>query len=131
MDPIDIDHYNSHFPEEVRQLLAKVRAAIMQAAPEAKEVISYKMPAFKQNGILVWYAAFTKHIGFYPKSSAIGAFKEELSTYKGGKGSVQFPYDKPMPLDLISRIVKFRIAENQQKVKVKKNKQPSPRKTTQ
>ena len=118
MNPEDFDHYAANFPEEVRRRLAQVRATIREAAPEAQEVISYKMPAFKQDGILVWYAAFTKHIGFFPKSSAIKMFKEELSIYKGGKGSVQFPFDKPLPLDLISRIVKFRVSENQQKAKV-------------
>jgi uncharacterized protein YdhG (YjbR/CyaY superfamily) len=117
--PESIDDYMSSFPEEIQKLLIEVRSTIRKAAPAAKEIISYQMPAFRQNGVLVYFAAFKKHIGFFPTTSGIAAFKEELSVYKGAKGSVQFPFEKPMPLDLISRIVKFRVAENEAKTKAK------------
>jgi len=118
--PNNIDEYISIFPGEVQEILEQIRAAIKEAAPQATELISYGMPAFKLNGILVWFAAYSKHIGFYPHSSGILAFKKELSVYKGGKGSVQFPLDKPVPLDLISEIVKFRLIEDMHKAKLKK-----------
>jgi uncharacterized protein YdhG (YjbR/CyaY superfamily) len=107
-----IDEYIEDFPYEVRIILEKMRQAIQKAAPDAVETISYQMPAFKLNGILVYFAAFKKHIGFYPGSSGIDAFKKELSIYKGGKGSVQFPLDKPIPFDLVKKIVIFRAGEN-------------------
>jgi uncharacterized protein YdhG (YjbR/CyaY superfamily) len=119
-NPKDVDEYISNFPVEVQQLLEQVRQTIKLVAPQAEEVISYSMPAFKLNGILVWYAAYTKHIGFYPKTSAIEAFKKEISIYKSAKGSVQFPLDNPLPLNLISEMVKFRINENLQNVKSKR-----------
>jgi uncharacterized protein YdhG (YjbR/CyaY superfamily) len=118
--PNNIDEYISIFPVEVQEMLEKCRHTIKNVAPEAEEVISYGMPAFKLNGILVWFAAYSKHIGFYPAASGIEAFKEELSMYKHAKGSVQFPLDKPMPLELIAEIVRFRLAENLQKKKLKK-----------
>ena len=95
------------------------RQRAQKAAPKAEEAISYGMPAFKLNGLLVWFAAYAKHIGFYPRVSAIAAFKKELSIYKGAKGSVQFPLDKPLPLALITRIVKFRAKENRERQKAK------------
>jgi uncharacterized protein YdhG (YjbR/CyaY superfamily) len=101
----------------VQQRLQKMRLTVKKAAPQAKEKISYGIPAFTLNGMLVWFAAFKNHIGFYPRTSAIAAFKKELSHYKGAKGSVQFPFDKPLPLHLISRIVKFRVKENLSKSK--------------
>ena len=107
------------FPKSVRQRLQKVRLTVKKAAPQAKEKISYGIPAFTLNGMLVWFAAFKNHIGFYPRTSAIAAFKKELSGYKGAKGSVQFPFDKPLPLTLIGRIVKFRVKENLNKAKQK------------
>ena len=116
----DISKYIASFPSEIQVLLEQVRLTINEAAPDASEVISYKMPAFKLNGILVWYAAYTRHIGFYPGASGIAAFKDELSVYKGAKGSVQFPLDKPLPFDLITRIVKYRVNENMLKAKTKK-----------
>jgi uncharacterized protein YdhG (YjbR/CyaY superfamily) len=116
----DIDDYIATFPKEIQTLLGKVRATVRKAAPEAAEVISYKMPAFKLNGILVWFAAYENHIGFYPTSSGIEAFKKELSVYKMAKGSVQFPLDKPLPLALITKIVAFRVTETAQKAKTKK-----------
>jgi uncharacterized protein YdhG (YjbR/CyaY superfamily) len=108
----DIDKYIAKFPKETRALLGQVRTTIRKAAPEAEEVISYRMPAYKLNGMLLWFAGHSKHIGFYPMASGIKAFKKELSIFKGAKGSVQFPIDKPLPLGLIAKIVKFRVAEN-------------------
>ncbi len=108
----DIDEYFSSFPKDVREILEQIRATIRKAAPDADEAISYGMPAFKLKGNLVYFAAFKKHIGFYPVPTGIEAFKKELSAYKQGKGSVQFPIDESMPLDLISKIVKFRVKEN-------------------
>ena len=110
--PTTIDEYIAQFPEDVQQILVRIRAVIKESAPEAVEKISYQMPAFYLNGSLVWFAAYQRHIGFYPRPSGIEAFKEELSAYKWAKGSVQFPLDDPMPYELISAIVKFRVAEN-------------------
>jgi uncharacterized protein YdhG (YjbR/CyaY superfamily) len=117
----NIDEYISTFPKEVQALLEKLRRTMRAAAPGAKERISYRMPAFWLKGNLVYFAAFKHHIGFYPTSSGISAFKKELSVYKGAKGSVQFPMDKPLPLALISKIVKFRILENNKKNKMIRN----------
>jgi uncharacterized protein YdhG (YjbR/CyaY superfamily) len=113
--PTTIDEYISQFPEDVQRILVKIRAEIKESAPEAVEKISYQMPAFYLNGSLVWFAVHQHHIGFYPRASGIEAFKEELSAYKWAKGSVQFPLGKPMPYELISEIVKFRVAENLKK----------------
>jgi uncharacterized protein YdhG (YjbR/CyaY superfamily) len=118
--PSNIDEYIAIFPGEVQNMLEQIRVTIKKAAPQAIEVISYGMPAFKLNGILVWFAGYSKHIGFYPKASGIEVFKKELSVYKNAKGSVQFPLDKLLPLELITEIVKFRVAENMQNVKPKK-----------
>jgi uncharacterized protein YdhG (YjbR/CyaY superfamily) len=112
-----IDEYIKTFPMEIQNILEKMRQSIRRAAPEAAEAISYQMPAFKQNGILVYFAAHKNHIGFYPTSSGIAAFKQELSSYKGSKGAVQFPLDQPIPFDLVERIVKFRAQENLAKKK--------------
>ena len=120
--PKNIDEYIANFPEDVQTILQEIRAVIHQAAPDTEETISYQMPTFKLKGNLVHFAAFQNHIGFYPVPTGIEAFKEELSVYKGGKGSVQFPLDKPMPLDLISKIVKFRAAENLKKAEAKSKK---------
>jgi len=113
--PKSIEEYIASFPKDVQQILEEVRAIIKKAAPGATELISYNMPAFKLNRILVYYGAHTNHIGLYPTASGIEAFKKEISAYKWAKGSVQFPFDKPMPVDLITRIVKFRVVENLQK----------------
>ena len=120
--PTDIDAYISGYPEAIRKLLQEIRDTIKKAAPQAEEVISYGMPAFRQNGMLVWFAAFKNHIGFYPIPSGIEAFKDELSAFRGTKGSVHFPFDKPLPVDLISRIVSFRLTENmiKESAKIKK-----------
>jgi uncharacterized protein YdhG (YjbR/CyaY superfamily) len=114
-----IDEYIAAFPKEVQKILKGLRKAIKAAAPGAEERISYQIPAFSLKGNLVYFAAFKNHIGFYPTSSGIRAFKKELSIYKGAKGSVQFPMDKPLPLALISKIVKFRVSENVRKDKMK------------
>lgn len=115
----DIDDYIDQFPKEVQQLLKKMRVTIQKAAPEAQETISYGIPAFKLNGMLVWFAAHKGHIGFYPGASGIAAFKKELSAYKSAKGSVQFPFDSPLPLALVRRIVKFRVKEDLGKTRKK------------
>src|SRR2546423_15286514 len=113
--PENVEEYIAGFPKETQILLEQIRATIVKAAPEAEEVISYQMPAYKYNGMLVYFAAYKNHIGFYPTASGIEAFKKELSVYKGAKGSVQFPLDKPMPLNLISKIVKFKVKKNLEK----------------
>lgn len=110
--PQTIDEYINSCPEQVRVLLQTLRETIKEAAPDAKETISYRMPAFKFHGNLVYFAAFKHHIGFYPIPSGIEEFKEELSVYKTSKGAVQFPLDQPLPLALIRRIVMFRAEEN-------------------
>ncbi len=107
-----VDEYIKSFPMEVRMILEKMRRTIREAAPQAEETISYHMPAYKLNGKnLVFFAAFKNHIGFYPIPSGIEAFKEELSSYKQGKGSVQFPFDEPIPYDLVRKIVIYRMKE--------------------
>ncbi|HEX9487771.1 MAG TPA: DUF1801 domain-containing protein [Gemmatimonadales bacterium] len=113
--PRNIDDYVDRFPEHVQNLLQKVRRTIQAAAPQAQETISYRMPAFKLDRILVYFAAYTSHIGFYPGAGAIAAFRKELSRYKGAKGSVQFPFDESLPLALVRRIVKFRVNQNSSK----------------
>jgi uncharacterized protein YdhG (YjbR/CyaY superfamily) len=121
--PKDIDEYIAMFPKETQVLLKKVWMTVRRAAPEAEEAISYQMPTFKFNGKnLVHFAAYKNHIGFYPTPSGIEAFKKELSGYVGAKGSVQFPIDRPMPVQLISQIVKFRVKENMEKGKSKAKK---------
>jgi len=117
--PQTIDDYISLFPTQVREILQNLRQFIRQNAPEAVETMSYQIPTFTLNGNLVHFAALKNHIGFYPTPSGIAAFKEELSCYKSAKGSVQFPLDEPLPLELIGRIVRFRVEENLQKHKKK------------
>ena len=117
--PKTVDEYIASFPTQIQERLNQVRMAIKKAAPKAEEVISYSMPAYKLNGVLVWFAAHTNHIGFYPRASGIETFKKELSNYKTAKGSVQFPLTQPMPIALISKIVKFRTTENALRVKTK------------
>ena len=110
-----IDEYISEFPEDIQEILEKMRKVIQEAAPEAEEAISYGMPTFKLNGNLVHFAAYKNHIGFYPAPSGIEAFKEEISEYKSSKGAVQFPLDKAIPYDLVEKIVIFRVKENLKK----------------
>jgi len=114
-----IDDYISGFPVEVQYLLQQVRLKIKELAPRAKEAISYGIPTFKLNGNLVHFAAFKNHIGLYPTPSGLEEFEKELSPYKQGKGSVQFPLDKPLPLDLIGKIVAYRVRKNTEKKRQK------------
>ncbi len=109
-----IDEYIAGFPEDIRPLLEQVRNVIKKVAPEAEECISWGMPTFKQNGNLVHFAGHKNHIGFYPAPSGIDAFKKELSDYKMSKGAVQFPLNKPIPLELIAKIVQYRVHENKE-----------------
>lgn len=118
----NVDEYISGFPKETQALLEQLRAAITDAAPRAEEVISYAMPAYRINGMLVYFAGYARHIGFYPGAGGIAAFKNELSVYKGAKGSVQFPLDQPLPLELVTRIVKFRVDENLERMRNKEKK---------
>jgi uncharacterized protein YdhG (YjbR/CyaY superfamily) len=107
-----IDEYIATFPRNAQSILEEIRQAIREAAPQAEEAISYQMPVFKLNGVLVWFAAFKNHIGFYPKASAIEAFKEKLSAYEISKGTIRFPINEPIPFDLIKEMVRFRVKEN-------------------
>ncbi len=118
--PKDIDEYIARFPEDIQEILEKIRMTIREAAPEADERISYQMPTFALEGNLVHFAAYKNHIGFYPTPSGIEEFEEELSRYVGGKGSVKFPLDKPIPYDLITKIVRFRVNENLQRAETKR-----------
>ena len=120
--PTDIDGYISQFPADVRAALRDVREAIRRAAPEADETISYQMPAFKQHGILVYFAAWKKHIGLYPPISGDKAVEKAIVRYAGPKGNLQFPLDEPMPLDLIERVVKLRVKQDTEKAAAKRNK---------
>lgn len=122
----EIDAYINSFTGQTQEALVKMRAIIKKAAPQAEELISYGMPAYKLDGMLVYFAGYDRHIGFYPTPSGIVNFKEELSVYKTAKGSVQFPLDKKLPVSLITQIVKFRIAENQEKAA---NKKPAKKST--
>ena len=110
-----IDEYIKSFPPKTQKVLEELRRTIRAAAPDAKETINYAIPTFTLNGNLVHFAAFDKHIGFYPTPSGIAAFKKELAAYEGAKGSVKFALDKPMPLKLVTRIVKYRVAESTKK----------------
>ncbi|MNM12014.1 hypothetical protein D3C81_221850 [compost metagenome] len=113
--PKSIDEYIASYPPELQNLLQSVRQAIRDAAPEAEEKISYRMPTFFFHGNLVHFAAFNRHIGFYPAPSGIEAFKQELSAYKSSKGAVQFPLDQPIPYELIRKITAYRVRENREK----------------
>jgi uncharacterized protein YdhG (YjbR/CyaY superfamily) len=118
----NIDEYIAGFPKDVQKQLEEIRATIRKAAPDAEEGISYAIPTFKLSGNLVHFAAFKNHIGFYPAASGIQAFKKELSGYEGGKGTVKFPLDEPLPLALIAKIVKFRVKDNLERRKSKMKK---------
>ena len=120
--PPNVDFYIAGFPPATKELLELLRETIKKAAPEAEEVISYQMPAYKSHGMLVYFAGYKNHIGFYPTGSGIANFINELSGYKTSKGTVQFPLDQPLPLELITEIVKFKVAENLEKVKEKHKK---------
>jgi uncharacterized protein YdhG (YjbR/CyaY superfamily) len=120
--PQDIDGYISQFPADTQAILEKVRATICQAAPNAKEVISYMMPAFKQHGILVYFAAWKKHIGLYPPISGDKTLEKAVARYAGPKGNLQFPLDESIPYDLIERIVKLRVKQDLAKAEAKRKK---------
>ncbi|MCX6034335.1 MAG: DUF1801 domain-containing protein [Chloroflexi bacterium] len=119
---ISINEYIATFPEEIQKILEELRATIRASAPDAEEKISYQMPTFALKGNLVHFAAWKNHIEFYPTSRGTQAFKHELSIYEGAKGSVKFPIEKPLPLELISKIVKFRVAENLKNAEIKSSK---------
>ena len=110
--PTTIDEYIKGFPDNIQNLLQQVRKTISSAAPEAEEAISYAIPTFKLNGNLVHFAAFKNHIGFYPAPTGLKEFEKDLAPYAQGKGSAQFPLDQPLPLELITKIVKYRVKEN-------------------
>lgn len=118
--PGTIDEYIAGFPPDVQEILQRIRQTIRQAAPEAQETITYQMPTFTLHGNLVHFGGFKHHIGFYPVPSGIEAFREELAPYIAGKGSARFPLDEPIPYDLISRIVAFRVTENLEKAQANK-----------
>ncbi len=127
--PTDINGYMAQFPSEVQAVLMKVRETIRNAAPNAQEIISYRMPAFRQHGILVYFAAWKQHIGLYPPISGDASLEKAVARYAGPKGNLQFPLDKPMPFKLIERIVKLRVRQDSEKAAAKKNrKSPIPRK---
>jgi len=117
-----IDEYIADFPPDVQAILKKLRATIRKAAPDAEEAMKYRLPTFVLNGNLVHFGAFKKHIGFYATPTGNEKFRKELSAYEGAKGSVQFPLDKPIPYDLVSRMVKFRVKENLEKAVAKRKK---------
>ena len=117
--PASVEEYIDGFPEDTRRVLKQVREAIKKAAPKAEEGIGYAMPAYTLNGTLVYFAGYKSHIGFYATPSGHEAFEKELATYKTGKGSVQFPLNEPMPLALITKMVKYRIKENLEKARLK------------
>ena len=123
----NIDEYIAGFPKQVQEILEKLRNTIRKAAPGSEETINYAIPTFTLKGNLVHFAAFKNHIGFYPAPSGIEAFKKELSVYEGAKGSVQFPIDKPLPLGLVTKIVKFRVKENLEKEIAKKKQRSANR----
>ena len=128
--PTEIDGYISQFPVEVRAVLRDVREAIRRAAPDAEEAISYQMPAFRQHGILVYFAAWKKHVGLYPPISGDKALEQAVARYAGPKGNLQFPLDEPMPLDLIERIVRLRVKQDAEKAEAKRKKTtPTARKS--
>src|SRR6185312_195148 len=118
--PKNVDEYISCFPSEIQKKLQELRSTIKYSAPNATEIISYQMPAYSFNGILVYFAAFKNHIGFYPTASGIENFKNQLLKYESSKGAVKFSVDQPLPLNLISKIVKFRMKENMEKQKAPK-----------
>jgi uncharacterized protein YdhG (YjbR/CyaY superfamily) len=118
----NIDEYIACFPKDVQKLLKEIRAAIRKGAPAAEEAIKYGLPTLVMEGNLVHFGAFKNHIGFYPAPSGIEAYKKELSVYESSKGAIRFPFDKPLPLALVTRIVKFRVMENLEKAKAKRKK---------
>jgi uncharacterized protein YdhG (YjbR/CyaY superfamily) len=121
----NIDEYISGFPMDIQAILKKIRTTIQKAAPDAEETINYGIPTFTLKGNLVHFAAFKSHVGFYPTPTGIEKFKKELSKYEGAKGSVKFPLEKPMPYNLITKIVKFRAKENLERAETKRRRKNS------
>ena len=119
--PETVDQYIAAFPTDVKKRMQQLRKTIKAAAPKAEEVISYQMPGYKYLGMLVYFAAYKNHIGFYPGAGGILEFYKKLSSFKSAKGSVQFPHDRPIPYDIISKIVKFRVKQNEEKISLKKS----------
>lgn len=117
-----VAEYISGFPKEIQKLLKELRATIIKTVPDAEEVISYQMPAYKYYGMLVYFAGYKNHIGFYPGVSSIEKFKKEIAVFKSAKGSVQFPLDKPLPLQLVTEMVVFKLKENLNKAAIKTKK---------
>ena len=120
--PTSVEEYLSFFSPEIRSKLEQMRSTIREAVPEAKEVISYHMPAYRTTEVLVYFAAAKKHIGFYPTNNGVSEFKKELEGFVTSKGAIQFPLDKPLPLELIAAITQFRYVEAQERAKLKKKK---------
>jgi uncharacterized protein YdhG (YjbR/CyaY superfamily) len=118
--PKSVDEYISWFPEEDQKLLEQVRTAIQEAAPQAEEIISYSMPGYRLNGVLVWFGGYANHIGFYPHGATMEKFKKELAGYKQTKGSIRFPINEPIPITLIKKMVNLRVKEHLERAKVKK-----------
>ena len=119
--PETVDQYIAAFPADVKKRIQQLRKTIKAAAPKADELISYQMPGYKYFGMLVYFAAYKNHIGFYPGAGGILEFYKKLSSFKSAKGSVQFPHDRPIPYDIISKIVKFRVKQNEEKISLKKS----------
>jgi len=119
--PETVDQYIAAFPADVKKRMQQLRKTIKAAAPKAEEVISYQMPGYKYLGMLVYFAAYKNHIGFYPGAGGVLEFYKKLSSFKSAKGSVQFPHDRPIPYDMISKIVKFRVKQNEEKFSLKKS----------
>lgn len=117
-----VDEYIAQFPPEVGEKLKELRAAVLEAAPDATEKISWGMPAYSLNGMLVYFAAFKNHIGFFPEANGVAAFLPKLDGYKTSKGTIQFPLSKPVPLDLVREVVRFKVNINAQKAQNKKKK---------
>jgi uncharacterized protein YdhG (YjbR/CyaY superfamily) len=128
--PENIDDYIAGFPEHTQKLLQQIRTAIQKSAPKSEEVISYGMPAFKLNSVLVYFAGYKNHIGFYPTASGIRAFQDQITNYKNSKGAVQFPLDKPLPIKLIKEITAFRAKEDLEKAKLKSQKKAAVKKSS-
>jgi uncharacterized protein YdhG (YjbR/CyaY superfamily) len=123
--PTTVDEYIAAFSPEVQSILQRVRKVVCEAAPEAQEVISYRMPALKQRGILVYFAAFKNHIGLYPPASGDPGIEEAIAPYAGDKGNLRFPFDRPIPYDLIARVTAFRLKQNLARVAIKRKKASS------
>jgi uncharacterized protein YdhG (YjbR/CyaY superfamily) len=123
--PVGIDEYIAPFPPKVRKILEKLRKTVHAAAPGATERISYRMPAFDRKGILVYFAAYERHIGFYPTGEGIAAFRKEIAGYKSSKGAIQFPLDEEIPYELVTRIVEHRVARNEEAAALKTAKKPA------